>query len=181
MRDATGADPQDRLADGHPGPVLRLRQGVHVQLLGEPALLRGRGPGDAGARRAWLLQAQAVRAHLPAPSPLPHHRGLRGDSDAPGRRVHVRLHAPARAQGRGRGLMDERQLADALRDALGVATIESLTRLSGGASRETWSFEAVATDGARTGLVLRRDPPGRPSEPGAMSREARVIGQARAA
>jgi aminoglycoside phosphotransferase (APT) family kinase protein len=77
--------------------------------------------------------------------------------------------------------MDERQLADALRDALGVATIEDLTRLSGGASRETWSFDAVAADGVRTGVVLRRDPPGRPSEPGAMSREARVIGQARAA
>ena len=77
--------------------------------------------------------------------------------------------------------MDERALAAALRGALGPVTVEGLTRLSGGASRETWSFDAVATDGTRTGLVLRRDPPGRPSEPGAMSREARVIGRARAA
>ena len=39
-------------------------------------------------------------------------------------------------------------------------TVEGLRRLSGGASRETWSFEAVAPDGARLPLVLRRDPPG---------------------
>jgi aminoglycoside phosphotransferase (APT) family kinase protein len=72
-------------------------------------------------------------------------------------------------------------LAAALGDVLGPVTIEGLTRLSGGASRETWSFDAVAPGGSRTELVLRRDPPGRPSEPGAMSREARVITGARAA
>jgi aminoglycoside phosphotransferase (APT) family kinase protein len=77
--------------------------------------------------------------------------------------------------------MDGRQLAAALRGVLGTVTVEGLTRLSGGASRETWSFDAVRTGGSRTGLVLRRDPPGRPSEPGAMSREARLIGAARAA
>ncbi len=52
-------------------------------------------------------------------------------------------------------------------DALAVAatrglgtpvTIEGLRRLSGGASRETWSFDACATDGSRHALVLRRDP-----------------------
>jgi aminoglycoside phosphotransferase (APT) family kinase protein len=74
--------------------------------------------------------------------------------------------------------MDERQLAAALRDVLGPVTIEGLTRLSGGASRETWSFDAAGPGGSRTELVLRRDPPGRPSEPGAMSREARVIAAA---
>jgi aminoglycoside phosphotransferase (APT) family kinase protein len=36
--------------------------------------------------------------------------------------------------------------------------VEGLRRLSGGASRETWTFELVAPDGARQGLVLRRDP-----------------------
>jgi aminoglycoside phosphotransferase (APT) family kinase protein len=77
--------------------------------------------------------------------------------------------------------MDERALAAALRGVLGPVTIEGLTRLSGGASRETWSFDAVGTGGSRTELVLRRDPPGRPSEPGAMSLEARVIAAARAA
>ena len=42
------------------GAFCRLRQGVHVQLLGQPAVLRGRGPGHAGARGARLLAAQAV-------------------------------------------------------------------------------------------------------------------------
>jgi aminoglycoside phosphotransferase (APT) family kinase protein len=58
--------------------------------------------------------------------------------------------------------MDERSLAAALRGVLGTVTIEDLTRLSGGASRETWSFDAVGAGGSRTELVLRRDPPGFP-------------------
>ncbi|MGB6457378.1 MAG: phosphotransferase [Streptosporangiaceae bacterium] len=57
-------------------------------------------------------------------------------------------------------------------------SIERVTRLSGGASRETWAFDAVAPDGSRTELVLRRDPPGRPSEPGALARESAAIGAA---
>jgi aminoglycoside phosphotransferase (APT) family kinase protein len=73
------------------------------------------------------------------------------------------------------------QLAAALRDVLGPVTTEGLTRLSGGASRETWAFAAVSAGGSRSELVLRRDPPGRPSEPGAMSREARAIGASAAA
>jgi aminoglycoside phosphotransferase (APT) family kinase protein len=49
-------------------------------------------------------------------------------------------------------------------------TIDGLRRLSGGASRETWSFDAVPPSGASAGdggasrtlpMVLRRDPPGR--------------------
>ena len=47
--------------------------------------------------------------------------------------------------------------------------------LSGGASKETWSFDAVAPDGTRTGLILRRDVPGRPSDPAGAHREAAVI------
>ena len=53
--------------------------------------------------------------------------------------------------------------------------------MSGGASRETWSFDAVSDDGSRSELILRRDPPGRPSEPGAMGREARTMAAARSA
>ena len=51
-----------------------------------------------------------------------------------------------------------------LQDAVGrhLATpvrIGALRRLSGGASRETWSFDAVPADGGPSlGLVLRRDP-----------------------
>ena len=77
--------------------------------------------------------------------------------------------------------MDAHQLAAVLRDSLGPVTVEGMTRLSGGASRETWAFDAIGADGSRAGLVLRRDPPGRPGEPGAMSREARAISAARAA
>ncbi len=40
----------------------------------------------------------------------------------------------------------------------GAAVIEDLRRESGGASRQTWSFDAVV-DGARHELILRRDPP----------------------
>lgn len=55
--------------------------------------------------------------------------------------------------------VDAEQLAAAVgRHAGRVVTIEGLRRLSGGASRETWSFDAVTAGGARHGLVLRRDP-----------------------
>ncbi len=40
----------------------------------------------------------------------------------------------------------------------GTATIEHLRRESGGASRQTWSFDALAA-GTRHELILRRDPP----------------------
>ena len=68
-----------------------------------------------------------------------------------------------------------------LRPHLGPVAVEGVTRLSGGASRETWAFDAVSDDGSRSELILRRDPAGRPSEPGAMGREARAIAAARAA
>jgi aminoglycoside phosphotransferase (APT) family kinase protein len=45
--------------------------------------------------------------------------------------------------------------------------IDALQRLSGGASRETWSFSANGRD-----LILRRDPPGRPGVDGSMRTEA---------
>lgn len=54
---------------------------------------------------------------------------------------------------------DPELLAAALRRALGpVSSVEGLRPLSGGASRETWAFEAVGTGGTPTPLVLRRDP-----------------------
>ena len=57
--------------------------------------------------------------------------------------------------------------SEALTRVLPGARIEDLARLSGGASRETWSFTA---DGRE--LILRRDPPGRPGVPGSMRLEA---------
>jgi aminoglycoside phosphotransferase (APT) family kinase protein len=76
------------------------------------------------------------------------------------------------------GAPEGNALGRALRPIVGPVSIERVTRLSGGASRETWAFDAVAPDGSRTELVLRRDPPGRPSEPGAMARESVAISAA---
>ena len=62
-------------------------------------------------------------------------------------------------------------LATALAPVLGAPVeISELRKLTGGASRETWSF---AANGQR--LILRRDPAGRPSAPGVMRREADVM------
>ncbi len=71
--------------------------------------------------------------------------------------------------------MDPAMLAGALYDRFGPVTIDGLTRLSGGASRETWAFDAIRAHGSPAELVLRRDPPGRPGETGAMGREALAI------
>jgi len=49
------------------------------------------------------------------------------------------------------------QLAAIVSTALGPVEVDALTRLTAGASRETWSFEAVAADGSRTPLILQRD------------------------
>ena len=53
---------------------------------------------------------------------------------------------------------------------LPAAEVEGLTRLSGGASRETWSFRAGGRE-----LILRRDPPGRPGPAGGMAHEAAAM------
>jgi alkylation response protein AidB-like acyl-CoA dehydrogenase len=76
------------------GEELARNQGIQfplVELLGEPPRLRGRRPRNAGPRRHRLFAAQAVRAHLPPPPPLPDHRRQRGNPDAQGRGVPVRL------------------------------------------------------------------------------------------
>ncbi len=51
-------------------------------------------------------------------------------------------------------------LAAAVRRHMGAFEIANARRLSGGASRETWAFDARPTDGgASLPLILRRDPP----------------------
>ena len=62
--------------------------------------------------------------------------------------------------------MAQTSVSDGLQSLLGE-DVEELKRLSGGASRETWSFRAGGRE-----LILRRDPPGRPGIKGAMRREA---------
>ena len=47
-------------------------------------------------------------------------------------------------------------LAARLADAVGSTRVEALTRLTGGASRETWGFDAVDERGGRRALILRR-------------------------
>ncbi len=60
--------------------------------------------------------------------------------------------------------IQKRNLAAVLRgrlaDVYGPGTeIDGLLRLSGGASRETWSFDALLPNGTRKPLILKRDPP----------------------
>lgn len=55
------------------------------------------------------------------------------------------------------------------------ASVRNLRRLTGGASRETWAFDAVFADGSERSLVLRRDPPGAARAGNAMTREASAI------
>lgn len=66
-------------------------------------------------------------------------------------------------------------LRAALSDELGPVEVSGVRRLTGGASRETWSFDATGDDGIVHRLILRRDPPGRPGPRGSMGREARCI------
>ena len=56
----------------------------------------------------------------------------------------------------------------------GAGVVENLRRLSGGASRETWSFDLVDGNGDRHAFVLRRDPGGHTGE-SARSTEFRVL------
>jgi aminoglycoside phosphotransferase (APT) family kinase protein len=59
--------------------------------------------------------------------------------------------------------IETRDLAAVLRGRVGEvygpgSEIDGLVRLSGGASRETWSFDALLPDGGRKPLILKRDP-----------------------
>jgi aminoglycoside phosphotransferase (APT) family kinase protein len=66
-------------------------------------------------------------------------------------------------------------LQDQLRAVLPDAVeIRDLNRLTGGASRETWSFDAVLATGELRPLILRRDTPGI-SRSGPLTREALAI------
>jgi aminoglycoside phosphotransferase (APT) family kinase protein len=67
------------------------------------------------------------------------------------------------------------RLGAVLASVLGPVTIDVLERLSGGASRETWRVDARSATGEVHELILRRDPPGRPSPPGGMEREAAAM------
>jgi len=70
----------------------------------------------------------------------------------------------------------ERVVTDALSQRV---TVDALQQLTGGASRQTWSFDAVGEDGKVRPLILRRDPP--EAAGSEMSTEAHAIRAARAA
>lgn len=68
-----------------------------------------------------------------------------------------------------------RLLGRRLTEVLGTeVSVAMPTRLTGGASRETWSFTARSATGQERRLVLRRDPPGA-DRPDGMAREAAAI------
>jgi aminoglycoside phosphotransferase (APT) family kinase protein len=74
--------------------------------------------------------------------------------------------------------LDEAAIAAAVARHLGAhATVDALRRLSGGASRETWAFDARVGD-ENLALVLRRDPGAAVSGPLDRSTEADVLGAA---
>src|SRR5205085_6186586 len=72
----------------------------------------------------------------------------------------VEIASPVASASVSRPAPDPVRLADAVARELGPGRVDGLRRFSGGASRETWSFDLVHPDGARHGLVLRRDPEG---------------------
>lgn len=87
--------------------------------------------------------------------------------------AHMKANGPARSGGPSTEL-----LAEALTGLNGAPVeVHDLVRLTGGASRETWSFTQVTEHESRP-LILRRDPPGRPGAPGSMRLEAAVISAA---
>src|SRR5947209_13341502 len=72
----------------------------------------------------------------------------------------------------------EDQLRALVADALAQEVeIVELRQLTGGASRQTWSFDAITQDGDVRPLILRRDPPEAPGS--GMSVEAHAIVAAR--
>lgn len=66
--------------------------------------------------------------------------------------------------------MVDEELAAGLAGVIGVESVADLERLSGGASRETWAFDAVV-DGARRPLILQRRRAVEPVETGGPSAE----------
>jgi aminoglycoside phosphotransferase (APT) family kinase protein len=72
-------------------------------------------------------------------------------------------------------------LRDLVADTLGDPSldIDGLRRLTGGASRETWSFAAVTDDDNRRPLILRRDLGGEPATARGFSTEVAAMRAAR--
>lgn len=66
-------------------------------------------------------------------------------------------------------------LAEVLEPVLGSVVIVDLARLSAGANRETWSFDAVGADGTRHELILQRERAGVDRLIGTCAKEAEIL------
>ncbi len=69
-------------------------------------------------------------------------------------------------------------LIEALYEPIGEVTITDLVRLTGGANRETWSFDAVDEHGNTTELILQLDRDGLDRLVGTCAREAQLLKKA---
>jgi aminoglycoside phosphotransferase (APT) family kinase protein len=67
------------------------------------------------------------------------------------------------------------ELAAALEERLGGGEVRDLKRLSGGASRETWSFELARPGGDVEPMILQRDRAGAVRTGGGMATEAAIL------
>lgn len=66
-------------------------------------------------------------------------------------------------------------LAAALEPRLGAVEITDLARLSAGANRETWRFDATTTDGTVHELIMQRERAGADRLDGTCAREAQIL------
>jgi len=69
----------------------------------------------------------------------------------------------------------QKKLVEILHSTLGRVEVAGLTRLSGGANRETWSFDAVDSDDQIHELILQMDRPGMERLEGTCAREAKIL------
>ena len=69
----------------------------------------------------------------------------------------------------------EKQIAELLQTKLGEIVVMRLIRLSGGANRETWSFEAIEPSKKKHSLILQMDRPGMERLEGTCAREAQIL------
>ena len=65
-----------------------------------------------------------------------------------------------------------------LSEPLGIVTVSDLVRLTGGANRETWSFNGEDTEGNTSELILQVDREGLDRLIGTCSREAQIVTKA---
>ena len=65
-----------------------------------------------------------------------------------------------------------------LSEPLGVVAVSDLVRLTGGANRETWSFDGEDAEGNTSELILQVDREGLDRLIGTCSREAQIVKKA---